>query len=70
MTEDQIREFLRFYGVGASRALGIEPERIHVKGGEGKAGMIVGLTIDGEAATEQQLATVKKYLHNLPNELN
>ena len=70
MTEDQIRAFLHAYGVGASRALGIEPERIHVKGGEGKEGMIVGLTIDGEAVTEQQLAKVKEYLRNLPDELN
>lgn len=71
MTEDQIREFLQSYGVGASHALDIELERIHVKGGEGPEGsMIVALTIDGEAATEQQLATVQVYLRNLPDELN
>ena len=71
MTEDQIREFLHAYGVGASRALDIEAERIHVKGGEGSEGaMIVALTIDGEAATEGQLSAVQTYLRNLPDELN
>jgi len=62
MTEDQISDFLHAYGVGASKALSIEPERIHVKGGEGKEGMIVALTIDGVSATEEQLAAVKKFL--------
>ena len=71
MTEDQILAFLHGYGVGASRALDIEPERIHVKGGEGAEGsMIVALTIDGVAATEQQLDTVQEYLRNLPDEMN
>jgi len=61
-TDEEVRDFLQAYGVGARKALGIEPSRIHVKGGEGREGLIVALTIDGEPATESQLATVRSYL--------
>lgn len=66
MDDATLRDFLQAYGVGASKALGIEADRLHVKGGEGPDGQVlVALDIDGESATPEQMATVRAYLRSL-----
>ena len=63
VSEDTLRKFLQVYAVTASEALGVELDRIYVKGGEGPDGSVaVSLEIDGEKATEDQRELVKKHL--------